>query len=91
MGYNTQNHWVIGIFPLSRILNTRKHNVSETDSVSVLSLGEGDLYSVGSLRESRTLDLSVRLDLSKGSNRVGYLSPLTCGRKQIRFPKRCVF
>jgi hypothetical protein len=29
------NGWVSGLRPLSRILNTRKHNVSETGSVSV--------------------------------------------------------
>jgi hypothetical protein len=36
MVYNTQKYWVFGLFPLSSILETRKHNVSETGSVSVL-------------------------------------------------------
>jgi hypothetical protein len=36
MTYNTQNYWVSGLCPLSGILNTRKHNVSETGPVSVL-------------------------------------------------------
>jgi hypothetical protein len=29
------NHWVSGLFPPFGILNTRKHDVSETGSVSV--------------------------------------------------------
>jgi hypothetical protein len=33
-----QNCWVFGLLPLSGILETRKHNVSETESVSVLRL-----------------------------------------------------
>jgi hypothetical protein len=38
MEYNTQNYWVFGLCPSSGILETRKHNVSETGSVSVLLL-----------------------------------------------------
>jgi hypothetical protein len=34
--YGTKNYWVFGLCPLSSILKTRKHNVSETGSVSVL-------------------------------------------------------
>jgi hypothetical protein len=34
MVYNTQNYWVFGLCPSFRILETRKHNVSETDPVS---------------------------------------------------------
>jgi hypothetical protein len=30
MEYNTQNYWVFGLFPSSGILETRKHDVSET-------------------------------------------------------------
>jgi hypothetical protein len=51
MVYNTQNHcffWGGGFCPSSGILETRKHNVSETGSVSVLRLGGEDTYSVGS-------------------------------------------
>jgi hypothetical protein len=33
---NIQNCWVFGLFPSSGILETRKHDVSETSSVSVL-------------------------------------------------------
>jgi hypothetical protein len=36
MVYNTENYWVSGHCPSSGILKTRKHNVSETASVSVL-------------------------------------------------------
>jgi hypothetical protein len=36
MVYNTQNYWVFGLFPSSGILQTRKHNVSKTVSLSVL-------------------------------------------------------
>jgi hypothetical protein len=52
MVYNTQNHWVSGLYTLSGILNTGKLNVSETGSVTVLRCGEGGAYSVGSLRKS---------------------------------------
>jgi hypothetical protein len=40
MVYNTQNYWVSGLCPSSRIINVRKHNIPETGSVSVLQ-GEG--------------------------------------------------
>jgi hypothetical protein len=36
MVYNTQNYWVFGLFPSSGILETRKHDITETGSVSVL-------------------------------------------------------
>jgi hypothetical protein len=42
MVYNIQNYWVSGLCPSSGILNTRKHNVSETGSVSIMKWGEGD-------------------------------------------------
>jgi hypothetical protein len=34
MFYNTQKYWVFGLCPSSGILETRKHNVLETDIVS---------------------------------------------------------
>jgi hypothetical protein len=37
MVYNTQNYWVFGLCPSSGILETRKHDVSETGSVSETS------------------------------------------------------
>jgi hypothetical protein len=53
MVYNAQNYWVFGLFPSSGILETTKHDVSETGSVSVLRLrGEEDTYSVGPLSKS---------------------------------------
>jgi hypothetical protein len=43
--HNTQNTiqkcWVFGLFPSTGILGTRKHDVSETESVSVLRCGGG--------------------------------------------------
>jgi hypothetical protein len=36
MVYNTQNYWVLGLFPLSGILKTREQHVSETGPVPVL-------------------------------------------------------
>jgi hypothetical protein len=33
---DVQNYWVFGLFPSSGILENRKHDVSETRSVSVL-------------------------------------------------------
>jgi hypothetical protein len=35
-GSHTQNYWVFELCPSSGILETRKHNVSETGTVSVL-------------------------------------------------------
>jgi hypothetical protein len=46
---SAQNYEVSGLCPSSAILNATKHNVSETEFVSVLRLGERDSYSVGSL------------------------------------------
>jgi hypothetical protein len=40
MVYNTQNYWFFGLCPSSGILETRKHDVSETGSVSVLRWAE---------------------------------------------------
>jgi hypothetical protein len=34
--YNTHNYWVFRLYPLSGILETRKHNSSETEYVSIL-------------------------------------------------------
>jgi hypothetical protein len=39
----------LNFFPSSGILGTRKHEVSKTESVSVLRCGGQDTYSVGSL------------------------------------------
>jgi hypothetical protein len=42
MVYNTHNHWGCGLCPSSDILHTGKHNVSETEYVSVLRSDEGE-------------------------------------------------
>jgi hypothetical protein len=39
--YSTQNYWGFGLFPSIGILGTRKHDVSETGSLSVLRYGRG--------------------------------------------------
>jgi hypothetical protein len=41
--FSTQNYWVFGLYPSSNILETRKHNVSETGSISVLRWGADTL------------------------------------------------
>jgi hypothetical protein len=71
--YNTQNYWVSGLCPLCGILNNRKHNVSETGSVSVFRWGKGENYSVGAVRKSVQW---LRLALSKSPNRVVVSLPL---------------
>jgi hypothetical protein len=42
MVYNTQNYWVSGLCPSSGILETRKHNVSETGSIPAPRCGGGE-------------------------------------------------
>jgi hypothetical protein len=52
-GYCTQNYWAPPPVLYSR--NYKKHDVSETESVSAIKWGGGgaeDTYSVGSFRES---------------------------------------
>jgi hypothetical protein len=68
----------------------RKHSVSETGSVSVLRWGDGDTYSVGSIRKSRPQSM-VQWALSKGHHKVKCLYPFSWGRKRIQFPNVCVF
>jgi hypothetical protein len=41
MVYNSQNYWGFVLCPSSGILETRKHNVSDTGYLSVLRLGGG--------------------------------------------------
>jgi hypothetical protein len=47
-----QNYWVFEHFPLSGILEKRKHDISKTGFVSGLKWWGEDTYSVGSLRKS---------------------------------------
>jgi hypothetical protein len=57
MVYNTQNYWVWGLCPAPGILETRKHKVSVTGSVSVLRGGGGGVtYSVRSGRKGWSSD-----------------------------------
>jgi hypothetical protein len=51
MECDTQNYWDLLFCPLSHILKTREHNVSETESVSILGWG-GHTHYVESLRKS---------------------------------------
>jgi hypothetical protein len=80
MAYNTQTYWIFGLFPSSGIQENRKHDVSETGSVSILRWG--GRHSV--------MPQWLRLARFKGSNWVGVF-PLTWGWKRIQFPKRHVF
>jgi hypothetical protein len=59
---NTQNYLVLELFPSTRILGIKKHNVSETGSVFVLRRKGGG---------TPTLLGPLKLALSKGPNRVG--------------------
>jgi hypothetical protein len=59
MVYNTQNDWVFGLCPLSSILATRKHNVSETPSVYVLRCGGWETPTVlGPLERGPVIEVS---------------------------------
>jgi hypothetical protein len=69
--HNTQNHWVSGLCPLSGILNTRTHNVSETGSVS----RETTTLLCSLERASNDWVQWLRLALSKEPNRVGVSLP----------------
>jgi hypothetical protein len=69
---NTQNYGVSGLRQSSGIPNTRKHNGSETGSVSVFRWREGDAYSVGSRRKSQPQSLD------KSRNPVVLSTSLVC-------------
>jgi hypothetical protein len=53
MVYNTQNYRVFGIFPLSSILETIKHDVSKTWSVSILRWGGKARTQLGPLERAK--------------------------------------
>jgi hypothetical protein len=59
MVYNTQNCWVSGLCPSSGILNTSKHNVSGSWSVSVLRCGERETPTWWGLLERVNLNHST--------------------------------
>jgi hypothetical protein len=52
MVYKTQNYLVFGLCSLSGILETRRHNVSETGYVSVLRLGRKTPTLLGPLKRA---------------------------------------
>jgi hypothetical protein len=52
MVYDTQNYWVFGLFPSSRIVENRKHDVSETGSVSVFRWGWKTPTQLGTLERA---------------------------------------
>jgi hypothetical protein len=68
-------YWVFGHCPSSGILETRKHSVSETGSVSVLRWEEKTPTLLGSLKLTSITGLWLRFVLSKGANRVGVFPP----------------
>jgi hypothetical protein len=65
----TQNHRFMGSVHHPELYITWEHNISETGSVSILRLGEGDNYSVGSLT------IKVRSPKGLGSVGIYLLSP----------------
>jgi hypothetical protein len=87
MVYNTQNYWVSELCSSSGILNTRKHNISETGSVFPSSDERREIPTLlGPLEIAMSSDWGQLFlwDLTQ------CLPPLTLGRKQIQFPERCV-
>jgi hypothetical protein len=70
--YNNQKHWVCAPCPSSRILNTRKHNVSRSGSVSVFMWGEGDTCSVGPYDSHCTTYIKVKIMLRPTVSRSVY-------------------
>jgi hypothetical protein len=81
MVYINQNSWVFGLCPSSGILETKKHNVSETGCFCPQMRGE-DTYSVAPLRKStglsdffyfleyRTMNKVQKLSYSESKSRV---------------------
>jgi hypothetical protein len=68
-----------------RPMLSQKHNVSETWSVSVFRQNEGGPSSVGSFRKSWTIQW-LRLDITKGPNRVGATLILPEDGNRCSFP-----
>jgi hypothetical protein len=78
MVYITQNYCVLGLCLSSGILETRKHNISETGSVCVLRWGEEDTYSVGSLRKSWSSDCSQVIAIKPNTSYRFHKLPCNC-------------
>jgi hypothetical protein len=58
MVYNTQNYWGFGLCPSFNIVETRKHNISKTGSVSAL---KGDTYFFGALERANLSHWTVEV------------------------------
>jgi hypothetical protein len=82
-----QNHWVSGLCQSSGILNTRKLVLENT------TFRKLDLFpSSGEGKGTPTLlSQYERSNLNHWTQQSMYLPPFAWGRKQIQFPKRCVF
>jgi hypothetical protein len=52
MVYNTQNYWVLGLFPSSGILGNAKYDVSETGCVSLIRWGGKTPLQLGPLERA---------------------------------------
>jgi hypothetical protein len=75
MVYNTQNYWVFGLCPLSAVLKTREHNISETGSISLLRLSGETPTLLGPLERANLHHWTFqKLDLfpSSGEGRDNY-------------------
>jgi hypothetical protein len=70
-----QNCSVYGLRPSSGILNTRKYNILEIESVSFFRCGEGDAYSVEVPLKELTSITVLRFALSEGHNKAGVSLP----------------
>jgi hypothetical protein len=66
MVYNTHNCWVFGLCPSSSILKTRKLNVSETGSVSILRWGGKTPTQLGPLERANLNHCEHRHNLQEG-------------------------
>jgi hypothetical protein len=67
MVYNTQNYWVFGLFPSFSIQENRKHDVSETGSVSLRWREEKTSTPLGPLERANLnhwTELSLKFNVS---------------------------
>jgi hypothetical protein len=62
MVYNTQNYWVFGVCPSPGILKTRKRNVSETGSISMLRRGGKTPTQLAPLERANLFHLKAETD-----------------------------
>jgi hypothetical protein len=77
MVYNIQNYWVIGLFPSPGILKTRRNNVYETRSVSVLRWWRGrHLLSWVPKKELTSITGEIMSGLNSVQNLLFYISYL---------------